>query len=107
MGVGVGLWWRGREGERRERGEREEREREERRERGERGEREGEGEGEGEGERERERERERVEGGAMGMRWQCQLINTCVWLLEVREVTVTLVTSLRREGIREATKTLL
>ena len=32
---------------------------------------------------------------------------TCVWLLEVREVTVTLVTSLRREGIREATKTLL
>ena len=29
--------------------------------------------------------------------------NTCVWLLEVREVTVTLVTSLRREGIREAT----
>ena len=46
-------------------------------------------------------------GGAMGMRWQCQLINTCVWLLEVREVTVTLVTSLRREGIREATKTLL
>ena len=54
------------------------------------------------------RERERVEGGgARCMRWQCQLINTCVWLLEVREVTVTLVTSLRREGIREATKTLL
>ena len=45
--------------------------------------------------------------GAMGMRWQSQLINTCVWLLEVREVTVTLVTSLRREGVREATKTLL
>ena len=66
-------------------------------------------EGGREGERERERERERVEGGggARGMRWQCQLINTCVWLLEVREVTVTLVTSLRREGIREATKTLL
>ena len=38
---------------------------------------------------------------------QSQLINTCVWLLEVREVTVTLVTSLRREGVREATKTLL
>ena len=45
--------------------------------------------------------------GAMGKRWQSQLINTCVWLLEVREVTVTLVTSLRREGVREATKTLL
>ena len=40
-------------------------------------------------------------------RWQSQLINTCVWLLEVRGVTVTLVTSLRREGVREATKTLL
>ena len=39
--------------------------------------------------------------------WQSQLINTCVWLLEVREVTVTLVTSLRREGVKEATKTLL
>ena len=25
--------------------------------------------------------------GAMGMRWQSQLINTWVWLLEVREVT--------------------
>ena len=36
----------------------------------------------------------------MGMRWQC-------WLLKAREVTVTLVTSLRREGIREATKILL
>ena len=36
----------------------------------------------------------------MGMRCQC-------WLLKAREVTVTLVTSLRREGIREATKTLL
>ena len=46
-------------------------------------------------------------GYGMGMRWQSQLINTCVWLLEVREVTVTLVTSLRREGVREATKTLL
>ena len=45
--------------------------------------------------------------GSMGMRWLSQLSNTCVWLLEVREVTVTLVTSLRREGIREATKTLL
>ena len=57
----------------------------------------------------RERERERVEGGgwARCMRWQCQLINTWFWLLEVREVTVTLVTSLRREGLREATKTLL
>ena len=41
------------------------------------------GEGRGRGEQE-----------AMGMRWQSQLINTCVWLLEVREVTVTLVTSL-------------
>ena len=50
---------------------------------------------------------ERGEQGAMGMSWQSQLINTCVWLLEVREVTVTLVTSLRMEGIREATKTLL
>ena len=36
----------------------------------------------------------------MGMRWQC-------WLLKAREATVTLVTSLRREGIREATNTLL
>ena len=38
----------------------------------------------------------------MGVRWQC-------WLLKAREVTVTLslVTSLRREEIREATKTLL
>ena len=36
----------------------------------------------------------------MGMRWQCSL-------LKAREVIVTLVTSLRREGIREATKTLL
>ena len=54
-------------------------------------------------------ERESVEGSGedgegeqevMGMRWQC-------WLLKAREVTVTLVTSLRREGIREATKTLL
>ena len=36
----------------------------------------------------------------MGMRCQC-------WLLKAREVTVTLVTSLRREGIGEATKTLL
>ena len=54
----------------------------------------------GEGERRREQ-------GAMGMRWQSQLINTCVWLLEVRGVTVTFVTSLRREGIRAATKTLL
>ena len=82
VGVGVGLWWRGREGGR---------------------------EGEREGGRERERERERVEGGggARCMRWQCQLINTWVWLLKAREVTVTLVTSLRREGIREATKTLL
>ena len=64
----------------------------------------GEGGREGGREGERERERESVEGGggAMGMRWQCQLINTCVWLLEVREVTVTLVTSLRREGIRQA-----
>ena len=33
----------------------------------------------------------------MGMRCQC-------WLLKAREVTVTLVTSLRREGIREVTK---
>ena len=41
------------------------------------------------------------------MRWQYQLINTWVWLLEVREVTVTLVTSLSRDRIREATKTLL
>ena len=49
----------------------------------------------------------RSRGLYMGMRWQSQLINTCVWLLEVREVTVILVTSLRREGIREATKTLL
>ena len=55
----------------------------------------------------REGERELRGGGARCMRWQCQLINTWVWLLEVREVTVTLVTSLRREGIREATKTLL
>ena len=55
-----------------------------------------------------ERERElKGGGGARCMRWQCQLINTWVWILEVREVTVTLVTSLRREGIREATKTLL
>ena len=55
------------------------------------------------------RVRESVEGSGedeegeqevMGMRWQC-------WLLKAREVTVTLVTSLRREGIREATKTLL
>ena len=65
-------------------------------------------------ERERERERERsvresVEGSGedgegqqevMGMRWQC-------WLLKAREATVTLVTSLRREGIREVTKILL
>ena len=36
----------------------------------------------------------------LGMRCQC-------WLLKAREVTVTLVTSLRREVIREATKTLL
>ena len=36
--------------------------------------------------------------GAMGMRWQSQLINTCVWLLEVREVTVTLVTSIKKGG---------
>ena len=36
----------------------------------------------------------------MGMRCQC-------WLLKAREVTVTLVTSLRSEGIREATKTVL
>ena len=36
----------------------------------------------------------------MGMRWWC-------WLLKAREITVTLVTSLRREGIREAIKTLL
>ena len=58
---------------------------------------------------ERERERECVERSGkdgegeqeiMGMRWQC-------WLLKAREVIVTLVTSLRREGIREATKTLL
>ena len=57
----------------------------------------------------RESERESVEGSeedgegeqeVMGMRCQC-------WLLKAREVTVTLVTSLRREGIREATKTLL
>ena len=57
----------------------------------------------------RESERESVEGSGedgegeqevMGMRWQC-------WLLKAREVTVTLVTSLRRDGIREATKTLL
>ena len=47
------------------------------------------------------------QGQAMGMRWQSQLINTCVWLLKVREVTVTLVTSLRREEISEATKTLV
>ena len=47
------------------------------------------------------------ENRSYGQRWQSQLINTCVWLLEVREVTVTLVTSLRREGVREATKTLL
>ena len=52
-------------------------------------------------------EGDRGEQGAMGMRWQSQLINTWGWLLEVREVTVTLVTSLRMEGIREATKTLL
>ena len=32
---------------------------------------------------------------------------TLVWLLEVREVTVTPVTSLGREGVREATKTVL
>ena len=59
--------------------------------------------------REREREGVCVEGSGedgegeqevMGMRWQC-------WLIKAREVTVTLVTSLRREGIREATKTLL
>ena len=65
--------------------------------------------GERERERENGRERESVEGSGedgegqqevMGMRWQC-------WLLKAREVTVTLVTSLRREGIREATKTLL
>ena len=37
-------------------------------------------------------------GGAMGMRWPSQLINTCVWLLEVREVTVTLVTSIKKGG---------
>ena len=47
------------------------------------------------------------ENRGYGQRWQSQLINTCVWLLEVREVTVTLVTSLRRKGVREATKTLL
>ena len=47
------------------------------------------------------------ENRGYGQRWRSQLINTCVWLLEVREVTVTLVTSLRREGVREATKTLL
>ena len=56
-----------------------------------------------------ERERESVEGSGedgegeqevMGMRWQC-------WLLKAREVIVTLVTSLRRDGMREATKTLL
>ena len=45
------------------------------------------GEGEGEG-----------RGGAMGLRWQSQLINACVWLLEVREVTVTLVTSIKKGG---------
>ena len=66
------------------------------------------GEGGREGGRERERERElKGGGGARCMRWQCQLINTWVWLLKAREVTVTLVTSLRREGMREATKTLL
>ena len=32
---------------------------------------------------------------------------TLVWLLEGREATVTLVTSSRREGVREATKPLL
>ena len=37
-------------------------------------------------------------GGAMGLRWQSQLINACVWLLEVREVTVTLVTSIKKGG---------
>ena len=47
------------------------------------------------------------ENRGYGQRWQSQLINTCVWLLEVSKVTVTLVTSLRREGVREATKTLL
>ena len=83
----------------RERGGGRERERENGRER----------EREWERERERESERESVEGSGedgegerevMGMRWQC-------WLLKAREVTVTLVTSLRRDGIREATKTLL
>ena len=83
------------------------RERERERERME--EREREGEWERERESERVSERESVEGSGedgegqqevMGMRWQC-------WLLKAREVTVTLVTSLKREGIKEATKTLL
>ena len=52
------------------------------------------------------------EGRGRGEHWAMgrdgsQLINTCVWLLEVREVTVTLVTSLEREGVREDTKTVL
>ena len=49
---------------------------------------------------ERSREDREGEQEVMGMRWQ-------YWLLKAREVTVTLVTSLRREGIREATKILL
>ena len=38
------------------------------------------------------------ERGGYGHEMPSQLINTCVWLLEVREVTVTLVTSIKKGG---------
>ena len=37
-------------------------------------------------------------GGGYGHEMPSQLINTCVWLLEVREVIVPLVTSIKKGG---------